>query len=261
MQLTKLDKLWIEVKKEAIEAVKNDDFIVPYYEESIFYFDDDQASEAISKLIVDKLQIDKNMYNDARKLLNQVFGSKEVSELLAGDIQATLEREPACTSWLHALFFRKGMHALLSYRATHALVDKYPETAEFLHYQTCISLSADIHPRAKIGPRMFIDHGDSIVIGETTVIDEDVSILQDVTLGGTGKERGDRHPKLKRGVLIGAGSKVLGNITIGEMSKIGASSVVLQDIPPHSTAVGVPAKVIKTQTKCIPSKEMNHLDL
>ena len=130
-------------------------------------------------------------------------------------------------------------------------------TAAYIQHLISERMAVDIHPAARIGSGIFIDHGTGLVIGETAIIDDTVSIMQDVTLGGTGKQTGDRHPKIRTGVLIGAGAKVLGNITVGEYAKVGAGSVVLKDVPPHAVVAGVPAKILRSGAGQVPAEEMN----
>lgn len=163
----------------------------------------------------------------------------------AWDLQAIFDRDPACQSVLEPLLFYKGFLAITAYRVSHQLwLDGRKSLA--LYFQSVVSeiFSVDIHPAARIGSGIFLDHATSVVVGETAIIHDNVSILHEVTLGGTGNEVGDRHPIVCSGVLIGAGSKILGRVTIGECSKIGAGSVVLEDVPPHKTVAGVPAVVV-----------------
>lgn len=174
------------------------------------------------------------------------------------DIQAVLERDPACKGRLSALLFYKGFHALQGYRISHRLwKEGQAMTAAYIQHLISERMAVDIHPAARIGSGIFIDHGTGLVIGETAIIDDTVSIMQDVTLGGTGKQTGDRHPKIRTGVLIGAGAKVLGNITVGEYAKVGAGSVVLKDVPPHAVVAGVPAKILRSGAGQVPAEEMN----
>ncbi len=170
----------------------------------------------------------------------------EIGRAARIDLIASVERNPAYPNPLIPYLFAKGFLGLEMHRVAHALWNEGRSTEAFL-IQSKISevLAMDIHPAARIGTGVFIDHATGIVIGETCVIDDDVSLLQGVTLGGTGKESGDRHPKIGRGCLISAGAIVLGNVKVGEYSRIGAGSVVLADVPPHATVVGVPAKVVR----------------
>ena len=163
-------------------------------------------------------------------------------------------------SYVEPFLFFKGFHSLQAYRVTHWLWQK-GRKAMALHFQSRTSevFGVDIHPAAVIGRGVMIDHGTGVVIGETAIVEDDVSMLQGVTLGGTGKEQGDRHPKVRRGVMIGAGAKVLGNIEIGMYSRIGAGSVVLKEVPARCTVAGVPAKVVGCAGCDQPSHEMNQL--
>ena len=175
------------------------------------------------------------------------------------DIAAVVQRDPACPGPLHVLLNLKGFHALLAYRMAHRLWHRNRlEAAYALSNRASAVFGVDIHPAARIGIGIMLDHGTGIVIGETAVVDDNVSIMQGVTLGGTGKERGDRHPKIRSGVMIGAGSKILGNIVVGSMSRIAAGSVVLKDVPPCSTVAGVPARVVRRdEAGGSPAFEMN----
>ncbi len=181
-----------------------------------------------------------------REVIEEAFAVPEVGAALRADLRAVPERDAATQGHLAPLLYYKGFHALESSRVAHWLWQHDRKTLA-LHLQSRISqaFALDIHPAARIGKGIFVDHGTGIVIGETAVVEDDVSMLHAVTLGGTGKETGDRHPKIRRGVLISAGAKVLGNVEVGEGSKVGAGSVVLQDVPPHSTAVGIPARILE----------------
>ena len=172
--------------------------------------------------------------------------SAHVEANAMADMLAFRDRDPAAGTHLHVLSNLKGFQALQVHRASHHLWrDGRRELALMIANRASAVFSVDIHPAAVIGPGVMIDHGTGVVVGETACIDQDVSIMQGVTLGGTGKDRGDRHPKIRRGVLLGAGAKVLGNIEIGAMSKVAAGSVVLKDVPAHVTVAGVPARVVR----------------
>jgi serine O-acetyltransferase len=174
------------------------------------------------------------------------------------DIVAVTDRDPACTSHLDPLLWFKGYHALQTYRVAHWLwVRGRKSLAHYLQSRGSSLFGLDIHPGAVIGKSIFIDHGTGVVIGETAVVEDGVSMLHGVTLGGTGKERGDRHPKVRRGVLLGAGAKVLGNIEIGACAKIAAGSVVLEAVPAGCTAAGVPARIIGCVDVPEPALEMD----
>ncbi|SEP27724.1 serine O-acetyltransferase [Rhodospirillales bacterium URHD0017] len=196
-------------------------------------------------------------------LIRQTFDEALTADPAIGlaaraDIMAVAERDPACTSHLDPLLWFKGYHALQTSRVGHWLWLQGRQTlAHFLQSRASALFGLDIHPGARIGKGIFIDHGTGVVIGETAVVEDGVSMLHGVTLGGTGKERGDRHPKVRRGVLLGAGAKVLGNIEIGACAKIAAGSVVLEPVPAGCTAAGVPARIIGCVDVPEPALEMD----
>ena len=166
-------------------------------------------------------------------------------EAARADIVAVFDRDPACTRFLQPLLYFKGYQAIQAYRVANWLFhQKRFDLAYFLQMRISEAFGVDIHPAAQIGRGIMIDHAHSIVIGETAVVGDNVSMLHSVTLGGTGKEEEDRHPKIADGVLIGAGAKVLGNIKVGHCSRVAAGSVVLQEVPPMKTVAGVPAKIV-----------------
>lgn len=175
------------------------------------------------------------------------------------DILATYTRDPACDDLTTPFLFYKGFHALQAHRVAHWLWQHNRQTlAQFFQNQISVTLGVDIHPAARLGSGIMFDHATGIVIGETAIVEDDVSILHAVTLGGTGKTSGDRHPKIRKGVLLSAGCKVIGNIEVGTNAKVGAGSVVLSDVPPNVTVAGVPAKVVaEGQTNTIPAHEMD----
>jgi len=194
-----------------------------------------------------------------RQIFDEAFAADPAIGLAArADIVAVTDRDPACTSHLDPLLWFKGYHALQTYRAAHWLWLQGRRTlAHFLQSRGSALFAVDIHPGAVIGKGIFIDHGTGVVIGETADVEDAVSMLNGVTLGGTGKERGDRHPKVRRGVLLGAGAKVLGNIEIGTCAKIAAGSVVLEPVPAGCTAAGVPARIIGCVDVPEPALEMD----
>lgn len=197
--------------------------------------------------------------SELEPLLIEIMTKNEHLTQSAGwDLQAIFERDPACGSVLEPLLFYKGFLAITSYRVSHQLwLDGRKSLA--LYFQSVGSeiFGVDIHPAAQIGCGIFLDHATSVVVGETAIIKDNVSILHEVTLGGTGNEVGNRHPIVCSGVLIGAGSKILGRVTIGECAKIGAGSVVLEDVPPHKTVAGVPAVIVGESCEANPAMDMN----
>ena len=176
------------------------------------------------------------------------------------DIQAYYDRDPACDRFLMPVLYFKGFHAIQTHRLAHWLWKKgRRDFALYLQSRSSAVFQTDINPAAKIGKGIFLDHATGLVVGETAVVEDNVSILQGVTLGGTGKEMGDRHPKIRHGVLIGAGAKILGNIEIGHCTKVAAGSVVVKPVPPNKTVAGVPARIIGEAGCEEPSRAMDQL--
>jgi serine O-acetyltransferase len=196
-------------------------------------------------------------------LLRQVFDALTLDDAEIGiaaraDLAAVCERDPACYSALEALLFYKGFHAIQAYRFAHALLHRERRSlALYLQSRMALVFGIDINPAARLGRGIMIDHGTGVVIGETTVVEDGVSMLQGVTLGGTGKVHGDRHPKVREGVMIGAGAGIFGNIEIGARAKIGAGSVVLKAVPARCTAAGVPARLVGPCAEQEPAREMD----
>ena len=178
------------------------------------------------------------------------------------DLRAVFDRDPAATSTLEVILTYAGFHALLAYRVAHWLfIHHVPFVPRAISQIARLLTGIEIHPAAKIGQGFFIDHGMGVVIGETAEIGDYVTLFQGVTLGGTGKERGKRHPTLGNHVVVGAGAKILGGIRIGDNVKVGANSVVLKSVPANSTVIGVPARVIKTEGSRLPEATMDHINL
>jgi len=183
---------------------------------------------------------------------------KQIKNIL-DDVDSICERDPAALGRAEVLLMYSGLHAVLMYRVAHALNDKCPMTARALSQITRFFTGIEIHPGATIGKGLFIDHGSGVVIGETTIIGDNCTIYQGVTLGGTGKETGKRHPTLGNNVMVGSGAKLLGNFTVGSNSKIASGAVVLTDIPENSTAVGVPAKVVRRNGSKVEDLDQVHI--
>ena len=184
----------------------------------------------------------------------------EWSKTLRVDMQAVYDRDPACERYIDPLLYFKGFHAIQTHRLAHWLWNTgRRDFALYLQSRMSAIFQVDIHPAVKMGQGIFFDHATGIVIGMTAVIEDDVSILQGVTLGGTGKETGDRHPKIRRGVLIGAGAEILGNIEVGCCSKVAAGSVVLKPVPNGVTVAGVPARIVGEAGCAEPSRSMDQL--
>ncbi len=251
------EDLWRTIFFEAEQAVRKEPLLASFIHLTVLRhksLDDVLAFHLSSKL--------SSPVMDARAL-QEIFkealsSDAQISLSMQADIIACYDRDPACDYYCLPLLYFKGFHAIQSQRITHWLWQKERDTlAFFLQNRISEVMAVDIHPAARLGKGIMIDHGTGVVIGETAVVGDDVSMLHGVTLGGSGKEGGDRHPKIGNGVMIGANASILGNIKIGERSKIGAGSVVLEDIPAFSTAVGVPAKIIATSLQQNPAMDMN----
>ena len=183
-----------------------------------------------------------------------------IGEAFSADIIAVADRDPACMRLIEPLLYFKGFHAIQSHRLAHALWKAgRKDFALWLQSRASEVFQTDVHPAAKIGKGIFLDHATGLVVGSTAVIEDDVSMLQDVTLGGTGKEVGDRHPKIRWGVLIGAGAKILGNIEVGHCARVAAGSVVLSSVPHNKTVAGVPAKVVGEAGCAEPARSMDQI--
>ena len=184
----------------------------------------------------------------------------EIGRALRADIVAVYERDPACSRYIEPVLYFKGFHAIQAHRLAHWLWNSGREDfALYLQSRSSAVFQVDIQPPARLGRGIFIDHATGVVIGGTAVVEDDVSILQNVTLGGTGKEGGDRHPKIRRGVLIGAGAEIIGNIEIGACSRVAAGSVVLKPVPPCKTVAGVPARVVGQAGCAEPARSMDQI--
>ena len=185
-----------------------------------------------------------------------------VAAFFRKEIQAAFERDPAATNFFEVLLTYSGLHAIIAHRITHTLhVLRVPFFPRFISQIARGLTGIEIHPGATIGEGFFIDHGMGVVIGETAVVGNNVTLYQGVTLGGTGKERGKRHPTLGNNVVVGAGAKILGNITIGDNVQIGSNAVVIRDVPPDSTVVGVPGRIVKTKGHTFPGINLDHTNL
>jgi serine O-acetyltransferase len=183
-----------------------------------------------------------------------------IAEAFRADVAAVIDRDPAASRLVEPVLYFKGFHAIQAHRLAHWLWNQgRQDFALYIQSRSSEVFQADIHPAARIGRGIFLDHATGLVVGMTSVIEDDVSMLQDVTLGGTGKERGDRHPKIRRGVLIGAGAKILGNIEVGECARVAAGSVVLQPVPRNMTVAGVPAKIVGHAGCAEPARSMDQV--
>jgi len=253
------DSLWARLRQEAEEAYAHAPMLAPLFLDSIINQPSFEA--AVFHRVAARLKNDVISLS----LIVQAFHraqavDPEIGVALKADITAAFERDPACERLIEPFLYFKGFHAIQAHRLTHWLWhNRERDFALYLQSRSSEVFQTDIHPAAKIGRGIFLDHATGLVVGATAVIEDDVSLLQNVTLGGTGKEAGDRHPKVHRGAMIGAGAKVLGNIEVGEYARVAAGSVVLRPVPAHTTVAGVPAKVIRTATPDEPARAMDQI--
>ena len=251
-----MSEVWEELNSEAENVGREERLLLDYLSECILTHDSFES--ALSFILANKVSDDVMSADTLRALFLDILkASPSIVDCAIEDIKAVYDRDPAVCSFLSVILYLKGYQAIQVHRLANFLWnDHRKELALFIQSRNTEVFSVDIHPACEIGSGIMFDHATGIVIGETTVIEDNVSILQQVTLGGTGNEQGDRHPKIRSGVLISAGAKVLGNIEIGEGAKIGAGSVVLNSVPPHTTVVGVPARVVGTPASESPAETM-----
>lgn len=250
------DSIWHQIQEEAEHVIQGEPRLRNFLERTIRFRQglEDAVSHYLSK------KLGEASPSFPADLFMEAFDHDTcLNSCVAKDLQAVVDRDPACHGLLAVFLYMKGFHAITTHRLAHYLWSHAGRKDLALYLQSLVSevYSVDIHPAARVGSGVMLDHATGFVAGETSIIEDDVSILHGVTLGGTGKEEGDRHPKVRRGVLIGAGAKILGNVEIGESAKVGAGSVVLKDVPPQVSVAGVPAKVVG-KTQDLPSLRMNH---
>ncbi|WP_349255519.1 serine O-acetyltransferase [Acidisoma sp.] len=239
------DPLWQRLRREAEEAYAKAPALATLFFESIINQPSFEA--AVCHRVSSRLKNDVV----SLPLIVQAFHRALSADPLIGcafkaDIEAVFERDPACERLIEPFLYFKGFHAIQAQRVTHWLWHNGErDFALYLQSRSSEVFQTDIHPAATFGQGILLDHATGLVVGETAVVEDNVSLLQDVTLGGTGKDAGDRHPKIRHGVMIGAGAKVLGNIEIGENARIAAGSVVLRAVPPNAVVAGVPAKLVR----------------
>ena len=259
MEINKCDPAWDRIVDEAKSSLIKEPLLSSLVHSSILHHRN--LEQALSYRVAYKLSTAEMPEQMLREISDEAMrGDGEISSCARADLVAVTERDPACNSFIQPLLFFKGFQAIQAYRVGHWLWKAGRKDMAY-YFQSRISevFNLDIHPAAVIGHGIMIDHAHSIVIGETAVVGNNVSMLHSVTLGGTGKQDDDRHPKIGDGVLIGAGAKVLGNIKVGYSSRIAAGSVVLHDVPPCKTVAGVPAKIVGSAGCDQPSVSMDQL--
>lgn len=253
------DPVWDQVRREAEHSLAMDPALSDLLGSSILK--QTSFEDALFHRISDRLDHPSVGFDVIKKAFaDHLSDEPGLGEILRVDIVAVFDRDPVCDRMIEPFLYFKGFHAIVAQRLMHWLWRSgRKDFALYLQSRVSEIFQVDIHPRVPIGRGFFIDHGTGIVVGATAIIEEDVSILQNVTLGGTGKEGGDRHPKIRRGVLVGAGAKILGNIEVGKCSRVAAGSVVLKDVPEKTTVAGVPAKVVGKAGCAEPSRTMNQI--
>jgi serine O-acetyltransferase len=254
-----LDPIWQQLRSEAESVVANEPALAGFI--YTYILNHAKLEDAVAHRISDRLDsnaLDSSIIYSA--FAEMLASWRDYSVTLRADLGAVFDRDPACNRFIEPVLYFKGFHAIETHRLANWLYTSgRQDLAFYLQSRASEVFQVDIHPAVPMGKGIFIDHATGLVVGGTAVIDDDVSILQNVTLGGTGKESGDRHPKIRRGVLIGAGAEILGNIEIGECSRVAAGSVVLKPVPAHATVAGVPAKVVGQAGCAEPARAMDQI--
>lgn len=255
--LDRLDPVWAQVRIEAEEIVRREPELASFIYSTVLHHDTLEAS--VVSRVSERLQ-----HRDlSGELIRQAYidaleADPAIGMAFRADIVATMDRDPATNRFIEPLLYYKGFHAIVTHRLAHWLYSRdRKDFAYYLQSRSSSVFQCDIHPAAPIGRGVLLDHATGLVVGETAVIEDDVSLLHGVTLGGTGKEDGDRHPKIRRGVLIGAGAKILGNIEVGHCSRVASGSVVIRSVPNNVTVAGIPARVVGPAGCSEPSRSMD----
>src|SRR6478609_7295121 len=242
--LEKVDPVWARIRREAEEIARREPELATFIYSTILHHDTLEA--AVVHRVAERLDSPQV----SAELIRQAYADAlehepAIGDAFRADIVATLDRDPATNRFMEPVLYFKGFHAIQTHRLAHWLWHKgRKDFAFYLQSRASSVFQCDIHPAARIGRGIFLDHATGLVVGETAAVEDDVSMLHDVTLGGTGNETGDRHPKIGRGVMIGAGAKILGNIEVGHCARIAAGSVVVNPVPNNKTVAGVPAKIV-----------------
>ena len=258
-KIAEIDPVWERICEEAQDAIAEEPLLGGLIHGTVLHHS--SLEHALAFRMSQKLASAEMSEQILREIADEAYAaSPSLGEAARADIVAVYERDPACHRFMQPLLYFKGFQAIQAYRVGHWLWEQgRSDLAYFVQMRVSEVFGIDVHPAAKIGKGIMIDHAHSIVIGETAVVGDNVSMLHSVTLGGTGKEDDDRHPKIENGVLIGAGAKVLGNITVGHCSRVAAGSVVLEPVPPMKTVAGVPAKIVGEAGCSQPSITMDQL--
>ncbi|MDQ0326866.1 serine O-acetyltransferase [Rhodopseudomonas julia] len=254
-----VDPVWAQLRREAEDIVARETVLAAFIYSTILNYP--RLEDAVAHRVGDRLRHPGISTGQIIRSFGEMYEDQpELSEVLRIDLMAVYDRDPACERLIEPVLYFKGFHAIQSHRLAHWLWQQgHKDYALYLQSRASEVFQVDIHPAVPLGRGIFIDHATGIVIGSTAVIEDDVSILQNVTLGGTGKSCGDRHPKIRHGVLIGAGAEVLGNIEVGHCSRVAAGSVVLKPVPPMVTVAGVPARIVGKAGRDEPGRSMDQL--
>ncbi|MFZ2065649.1 MAG: serine O-acetyltransferase [Xanthobacteraceae bacterium] len=254
-----VDPVWARVRREAEEVARREPELATFIYSTILHHD--SLGAAVVYRLAERLShgaVSSGLIRQA--YLEALKDDASIGESFRADIMAVCDRDPATRRVIEPVLYYKGFHAIETHRLAHWLWSKgRRDFALYLQSRASAAFQVDIHPAAKVGRGIFLDHATGLVVGETAVIEDDVSLLHDVTLGGTGKEAGDRHPKIRYGVMIGAGAKILGNIEVGHCARIAAGSVVTKPVPNNVTVAGVPAKVIGVAGCPEPARSMDQM--
>ena len=254
-----VDPIWTRLRQEAEAVIRQEPSLTSFVVTTIL------SHSTIEAAVVHRVaaRLGSAVVSDdliAQTFLEAVEADAAIGEAFRADIAAVADRDPACTRFIEPVLYFKGFHAIQAHRLAHWLWNEgSKDFALYLQSRSSEVFQTDINPAARIGRGIFLDHATGLVVGQTAVIEDNVSMLQDVTLGGTGKERGDRHPKIRQGVLIGAGAKILGNIEVGQCARVAAGSVVLHSVPKKTTVAGVPARVVGEAGCAEPARSMDQL--
>ena len=257
--LASLDPLWTSMRTQADDIMRAEPALASFIYATVL--NHDRLEEAVAHRIAERLHHRDLSAEFIRQAFAEAFASEPaITKAVRVDIQAVLDRDPACNRAIEPVLYFKGFHAIETHRLANWLWRQgRRDFAYYLQSRSSSVFQVDINPAVPMGKGIFLDHATGLVVGETAEIEDDVSILQGVTLGGTGKETGNRHPKVRHGVLLGAGAKILGNIEIGHCSRVAAGSVVLHSVPPNTTVAGVPAKVVGKAPCAEPSRMMDQI--
>jgi len=257
--LDRIDPVWSRLRREAEQAMGAEPALTSFILSTVVNQPSFEA--AVAHRVATRLSHPALPAELIAQAFDEAIGEDgEIAQGFRADVAAVLDRDPACYRLLEPVLYFKGFHALQTHRLAHWLWNRgRRDLALYLQSRSSEVFQTDINPAARIGKGIFLDHATGLVVGETAVIEDDVSMLHSVTLGGTGKQGGDRHPKIRKGVLIGAGAKILGNIEVGQCSRVAAGSVVLAAVPRNTTVAGVPAKVVGEAGCAEPSRSMDQI--